>query len=201
MPININEFDVTGTQLPGFVASGTQYDVYKHEQDFMINYEVITYGTTDPNAWPPDVTCTEVSALKCTWGNAWTNISRFPYSSSGTPYSYTQQSFSASSFTTSGDGLGLEGVIYSDNPGSHLRAWTTADNGTTLGYDTEHWFNPPYLVIVEIGDIRIIDGTDGGTSAKNFIRTLVNSIQPGGLQKGVRSWTRGLPAWRDDLVL
>tara|TARA_R110000824_G_scaffold399178_1_gene604210 strand:- start:1459 stop:2064 length:606 start_codon:yes stop_codon:yes gene_type:complete len=200
MPISVLSGNATQAGS-AFAASATPVDLYKFTQDFGLSYRVVNYKTI-PTTWPPSDTCTTASALEVTWGSAYTLVEKIhDMQLSGNVGTYTQQNYSFSSVGST-SGIGTAGTIYSNAPASHTRIWnTTADANVQLGYTRENYYMPGgNIVVVPFGDHYIIDGLDGGSLAAQFMTSIIDSIQSGGLQNNLSNWTRGIHNWRTDLV-
>ena len=194
-----------------FVASGTSVKIFKHSQKLNFKYEIVTYGEQG-SEWPPNATCTTLSAVKITFGLISTEHTLYDYSTTGVVGVYEQQTFVVSSYEAGiVSGLGASGSVYSDNIGcwsrleqpgdvthnqwlplndSPYRCYLIPLPGTpTSGYDT-------------LGDL-IVSGRGYGVPCADYLRQLVYSISQGGYIQGPQLGDHmvAFPEWRDDLVL
>ena len=194
---------VTGTS---HVASGTVYEMARHEQNCWFNYRVVTYGKASGD-WPPS-SCTTVSGLEITNGHAQANQRIYTYNATATPGMYQQQTYSISSQQAT-YGLGSSGIVFADQAGIHERVKRSGDeyyyNYQNLGSywgDRNGTWGVLGPVFEPIHDLTVIDGTDGGLAATYLIQGILDRLQPGGLVIGSEGFTTsGMPNWRDDLVI
>lgn len=166
---------------PVFVASGTTYDMLVHKQDFVFQYKLITYGQSTSGIWPPDGTCTTVSAYECTMGYSNAEDNRVSFTTTGLPWSETKQTYQVSAYHNNNGGHGWKasGIIFaSGGDGERISAWsdlTDSVGSTRIDYNTGQYHNRRTLII-PIHNTQVIDGDDGGAAARSLLMQLLHSV-------------------------